>query len=349
MLQAINASRKARPLLLFSTLNAAHDHRSIRTQTLDVDLERYVTTVAKDENTLSIILADHGNTYTSYTTQVLEGRFEMFHPSLFVIVPDKVASLLGMEAMSALETNQKRLVTMIDLHHSLMALSVPIHGVRSVGVFTPISKNRTCDDLELRTPNLCVCEGWDIPADNNTSYEAIAEFAIGQLNNHLQEQYEKMLSTQNNSQLKPEKFKRSCQRLQPLWFENVRLRNCKVDGLLITSMDIRVTAGDQVPQKEDIFHIEVKTKEMTGKNSLEMKLLTFDRLTLFGKYQACADDGVELKLCVCSRNASRTRSGLSSESPDGWKYFGQRSVLKRISNISCLFSCDKAAFQIGRF
>ena len=336
-LRAISASRSARPLLLLTALNVAHDDRSIRTQTLDVDLESYVTSMANDENTLTIILADHGNTYTSYTSEVLEGHFDMFHPSLFVIVPDRVASLLGKNAMSALEINQKRLLTMVELHHSLMALAGPVHGVNPVGVFTPISKKRTCDDLELRTPNLCVCEGWDSPADNDTSRVPIAEFAIGELNNRLQEQYEKLLSPQENSKVSVEKFKRSCQRLQPLWFENVRERNSKMDGTLVTSMDIRVASGDIVSQREDIFHVEVEAKEISGLWSLYMKLLTYDRLTLFGKYKACADDGVELKLCVCSRNSSKTRSGFASEALKGWEYFGQRSVLKKIRNKSCLW------------
>ena len=336
-IQAVSASRNAQPVLLYTTLNVAHDHRSIRTQTLDVDLESYVSSMAKDENTLSIILADHGNTYTSYTYGVLEGRFEMFHPSLFVIVPNKVASLLGKNAMAALETNQRRLVTMIDLHHSLKALAEPINGAKPVGVFTPISKNRSCNDLELRMPNLCVCEGWDVQVDNDTSHVQVAEFAIGELNNRLQEQYENVISLQKNSNVTPENFTRSCQRLQPLWFENVRLRNCKIDGSLITSMDIHVAAGDVVPQREDVFHVEVKSKEILGKKLYEMKLLAYDRLTLFGMYSTCADDGVELKLCVCSHNASKTRSGFASDSPKYWEYFGQQPVLRKISKKPCLW------------
>lgn len=319
------------------TLNVAHDHRGIRTQTLDVDLERYVTDMAKEENTLTIILADHGNTYTRYTSDVLEGRFEMFHPSLFIIVPDNVASLLGKNAMSALTVNQRRLVTMIDLHRSLMVLDKPLPGVvKPVGLFTPMSPNRTCDDLELRTPNLCVCEGWDVPADNDTARIPIAEFAIGQLNNRIQEQLEKMLSLNESTKTSTGKIRRSCQRLQPLWFENVRERNSKTDGALITSMNIRVAAGNVVPQNEDIFHVEVRTKETIEEKSLQMELLTYDRLTLFGKYRACADDGVDLKLCVCSQNARKTWSQITPLPPEGWVHFGQRPVVKKLDNTNCL-------------
>ena len=316
-------------------LNVAHDHRSIRTQTLDVDLERYVADMAQEENTLTIILSDHGNTYTRYTSDVLEGRFEMFHPSLFVIVPDKVASRLGKNAMSALAANQRRLVTMIELHRSLIALAQPLlGGVKQVGLFTPMSLNRTCDDLELRTPNLCVCEGWDVSADNDTSRMPIAEFAIGQLNNRMQEQYQEEPSLKENT--KPGTIGRFCQRLLPLWFENVRERNSKTDGSLIISMDIRVAAGDVVPQREDIFHVEVWTKEIIGVKSLQMKLLSYDRLTLFGKYAACADHNVELKLCVCSQNATKTRSEITSQSPEGWERFGQRPSVKNVSDTKCL-------------
>ena len=38
----------------------------------------------------------------------------------------------------------------------------------------------------LSTPNYCICEGWDIPVANSTAQVALAEFAIGQLNNQLQ-------------------------------------------------------------------------------------------------------------------------------------------------------------------
>ena len=318
-------------------LNVAHDHRSIRTQTLDVDLERYVTDMAKEENTLTIILADHGNTYTRYTSDVLEGRFEMFHPSLFIIVPDRVASLLGKNTMSALTANQRRLVTMIDLHRSLMVLDKPLSGVvKPVGLFTPISPNRTCDDLELRTPNLCVCEGWDVSADNDTSRIPIAEFAIGQLNNRIQEQLEKVRSRKGNTETGVRKIRRSCQRLQPLWFENVRERNSKTDGSLITTMNIRVPSGDVVFQTEDIFYVEVRTKEILGEKSLQMELLTYDRLTLYGKYAACADDGVELRLCVCSQNARKTRSKITSLSSEGWVHFGQHPVFRKLDNTDCL-------------
>ena len=280
--------------------------------------------MANEQNTLTVILADHGNTYTGYSSEFLEGRFEMYHPSLFIIVPDRVAALLGRKAMSALGENQRRLVTMIELHHSLMVLVNPLSGnVKPKGLFTPIAMNRTCDDLELTLPNLCVCKGWDAPADNDTSRIPIAEFAMGQLNNRLENQIQNI-------------YERSCQRLQPLWFENIRERNSKKDGTLITSMDIRVQAGDVVPQREDVFHVVVMTREMLGENSLQMTLVSFDRLTLFLTYAECADNGVDLKLCVCSRKGTHKKSIVTFLS-EHMVHFGQRPVVRKLNNTNCLW------------
>ena len=191
-LNTIASSRRSLPLLSYTALNVGHHDIGRRIQSLDSDLAHYLSTMAKDQNTLTIILADHGNTYTEYTYATLEGRFEMFHPSLFVIVPNKVAGLLGRDALSALEVNQRRLVTMIDLHHSLLPLAGYLSGfVKSVGLFTPILPTRTCNDVELRTPNLCVCEGWDSPTTNDSSKISIVEFAVGELNNLVLAQFAK--------------------------------------------------------------------------------------------------------------------------------------------------------------
>ncbi|XP_068733851.1 uncharacterized protein [Montipora capricornis] len=298
-LKTISKDRKARPLFSFTALNVGHDDIGRRTQSLDNDLAHYVATMATEQNTLTILLADHGNTYTEYTTSILEGRLEMFHPSLFIIVPQKVAALLGKEAMTALKVNQRRLLTMIDLHHSLLPLAGSISRfVKPVGIFTPISLNRTCNDIELKTPNFCVCEGWDSPTTNDSSKIAIVEFAVGELNNMIQTQF----LHGANQRKKVHPVLRSCQRLRASWFANVRERISKSDGALITSFDVYFTAGNIVKHQEDVFHIEIKSKDMKIQNSLEMVLVDFDRLTLFGKYRKCADVGVQLRLCICSES-----------------------------------------------
>ena len=210
----------------------------------------------------------------------------MYHPSLFVIIPNNVARLLGDKAMHALKVNQRRLVTAFDLHDSLMALARPLaNEVKHVGIFTPIPSERTCNDIELKVPNRCVCEGWDSPTSNDSLKIAIAEFAVGKMNDMIEDQFDKA-QKRGGSGIK------SCQRIQPLRLENVRERNSKSDGSLITSMNIVVKAGEDLKQVEDIFYVEVKSQELPNENSLEMKLLNFDRITLYGRYKTCADERV---------------------------------------------------------
>lgn len=337
VLMTISASRMSRPLLSYTTLNVGHDDIGRRIQSLDSDLARYVAAMASDQNTVTIILADHGNTYTEYTTATLEGRFEMFHPCLFVIVPNKVANHLGKDAMTALEANQRRLVTMIDLHHSLMALAGPIPiFVKPAGLFSLISPNRTCNDVELRTPNLCVCEGWDSPTTNDSLKISIVEFAVGELNNLMLAQFNKSINSRTNEY----PVLRACQRLRPLRFENVRERSSQSDGALITSFDIYFQAGSVVKHEEDIFHVEVKSKETVNLYSLEMELIHFDRLTLFGKYSACADYGVQLKLCICSeRKDHEKRITKLHKAPwaDYTTFLLQGAKIRNIGSIECLF------------
>ena len=351
-LNAVASSRKSRPLLSYTALNVGHDDTGRRIQSLDSDLAHYVSAVANDQNSLTIILADHGNTYTEYTYAILEGRFEMFHPSLFVIVPDKVAGLLGRDALSALEVNQRRLVTMIDLHHSLLPLAGPLSRfVDPVGLFIPISANRTCNDVELRTPNLCVCEGWDSPTTNDSSKISIVEFAVGELNNLVLEQSAKSANRNRHPIL------RACQRLRPLRFENVRERNSKSDGALITSFDVYFHAGNVVNHDEDIFHVEVKSREMANQYSLQMELVQYDRLTLYGKYGTCADQGVHLKLCICSERKGKRDLMKKLEKVPWSKYTTfllKKANVRKIGDIECLFlikrnhsSGKSVAFEIA--
>ena len=312
--------------------------------------------MSEDTNTLTILLADHGNTYTTYTTLVPEGRFEMFHPSLFVIVPRRVADLLGEEAMSALRVNQQRLVTIIELHHSLMALAGPLRGgVASQGLFQPVPVNRTCDDLVLRLPNLCVCEGWEVPAKNDSLRVIFVNFAIGQLNNLVEEQY-----ISKNKHKSP--ATRACARLVPVRFEAVRERNSPGDGAMITSFDVYVKAGDATEQKEDIFHVHLKSKETMNEKSLSLTLLSYDRISMFGKYKVCADPGVDPRLCVCTERkggppATGTDRLTAALMQDVLTPFGRPPKIKSIGSVGCLFLIERAynrkgdsfAYEIGNF
>ena len=281
------------PKISYTVLNTGHDYTGKRIQTLDQHLSKFVKKMSAVENTLTILMSDHGNTYTKYTHAMLEGRYEMFHPSFFAIVAPKVAKILGKETINSLRANQRRLLTMIDIHYGLKHIASLALRERSnkKGILGTISAERTCDHLPLRLPNLCVCEGWDTSVKNGTMQVGILEFAVGTLNNKINKQRRVISSKAIN---RPSK---NCQHLVPLYFRNVRERN--TGALLITTLDFLVPSGNGAEQREDIFHVEVSSEIDPRQNSRKMKLLSYDRLSQYGKYRVCADRGVDVRLCIC--------------------------------------------------
>ena len=192
MLTSVGRGNSA-PVIAYQHLNTAHTPYGKRIINLDGILANYFNKMARDRNTLTIVLADHGHTRTSYA-ETLEGRFELFNPIMFVIVPHHVARLLGKERMAALVENQKRLFTTADIHKALMTLhdKTPSSDYRTSGIFATISGNRTCADLPLLPLTRCKCDGWDqTVADNAPKHKWLAERALGNINNNIQEQFTK--------------------------------------------------------------------------------------------------------------------------------------------------------------
>lgn len=312
-----------RPSFSYTALNVPHDGYGLRTQTLNKGLINHVRESLLGGNTITIMLADHGNTYTSFVRQTVEGRFEMYHPSFFMVVPDSVSKILGEKTMNSLRANQKRLFTMLDLNAGLQAVvnfAMNREMPNERGIFGLIPGKRTCDDLPLKLPNLCVCKGWDNAARNDSLHLSILEFAVGTLNNRITSQIQSSVFGDKNqgpgSDISGVKNRR-CHHLVPLYFKNIRERSSK--NALITSFDFVVSAGQGVANVDDTFHVEVKT--LIGPKVLDnyLELLSFDRISPYGPYRKCADQGVDIRLCVCSiGNIANAKNGVS--------YVGNMSV-----------------------
>ena len=91
----------------------------------------------------------------------------------------------------------------------------------------------------------------------------------------------------------------SCQRLRIRKVRNV-VQESKSNELVVTSMDITVQSGTIVDQEERIT-VQVESSVEMDKNSLKMKLLSFNRISKYEAHKQCADQGVPLNLCVCNK------------------------------------------------
>ena len=244
---------KNKKTIAYSALNVAHDYGGVRIQSIDEDLSLFVKSMSQLDNTLTIILADHGNTYTDFVYIDLEGRYEMYHPSLFMIIPRGVRKLLGNDKLNSLRSNQNKLLTMLDLHHGFKYLADDTY--HNHGVFKSISTSRKCSHLPLRFPNFCVCKGWETAVVNNTELVGHLEFAIGKLNN--------IIATSSPYAM--------CKRLVPTLFKNVLQR--KDGDHQVTTFEIQQPYQVMVfASKGDKVSVEITSKISGSLSNYEMKL-----------------------------------------------------------------------------
>ncbi|XP_033127497.1 uncharacterized protein LOC117125184 isoform X4 [Anneissia japonica] len=317
-------------------LNVAHEDSGRRIQTLDESLAEYLKIVSTLNNTLTIVLSDHGNTYGEYLERSEEGRVEMFHTFLFMVVPPGVSKNLGEKRMSALNVNQQRLVSILDIHYALRVLSEGKVGnldekhqkylIKADGIFSEISSNRSCNSIPRIEPNICICEGYEYAADNNAGFAVMAEFALGSINNEIQQQFRKS---------NPDAMRGfgSCQRLVAHDFGNIKHRHNEF-GDHEVKMDLYIPNPDELKFME----ILMVTLIVSRKDSESMKLVRYKRITKYGPFEGCADNGVSIQLCVCSLQKDQNHISLK-EMPDFRNYpeiFGSQTLLKPVHK-DCLF------------
>ena len=301
-IKTVESNQWSKPFFSYTAMKVSHDNVGLRVQTLDKHIMEFIDTMSKQEDTITFICSDHGNSYTRYQREMLEGRLEKFNPMMIAIIPHKAGQLLGDEVLNNLRVNQHRLLHMLDLRAAVVGLS-KFEGnskFKPAGLLDSISKERLCNDLLLEKGTTCICAGHYIPVENSTLQVLIAQFAIGQLNNMIQNSLMKS-ENQQRSMHRSHFLFGSCQRLRIQKFANMRERTTK-SGWISATMDINVQTGNIVKQKE-VFTVNVEYKE-SANGSLEMELTSFERHSTYGFYDQCADRHVSLKLCVCNKNST---------------------------------------------
>ena len=88
---------------------------------LDAHLANYLEEMLKYPDIMFFIFSDHGNKFIPRynVLQAPEGRTDVFHPFLFVILPENETKYFSDSNLEALSINQNRLVTLQDLHYLL--------------------------------------------------------------------------------------------------------------------------------------------------------------------------------------------------------------------------------------
>lgn len=273
-------------LLTYTHLNTGHEVTGTRVRQIDKRLSKYVESMARIKDTLTVVLSDHGPKTTKYSFSTMEGRAEKYDPFLFIIVPEKVAHTLGFEKFRALVQNQNRLITTLDLHKGFMSLEATGSTLSTggKGIFGLIPANRTCADISMKPLAVCKCDKWEVIfPDNDKRFTWLAEFALGNINNKIQLQF--------LGGTKQVKGYGDCQRLVGSSFTKIRRRS---EGRnFLTTMDIAVTPGNE------IFEVQIKHPQSLKKQTSFLELTVHERITIYRHFRKCVDDTVSLGLCVC--------------------------------------------------
>ena len=285
---ASKASGQKQSILSYTHLNIGHEVTGTRIRQIDTRLSRFLRKMAKDQDTLTIVLSDHGPKTTSYSFHTMEGRTEIYNPLLFMIIPRNVTHILGMERMKSLTTNQYRLLSTLDLHRALMSVGGSLDSDQH-SVLTVIPANRTCADFNLRPSVVCKCKDWEKRFSyKDESFLWMAELALGTINNKIQKQYLK-------GGKRTAGFGK-CQRLVGKGIAKVRRRT--LGDEYVATMDLIVK-----PDKE-IFEIQVRYPR--ERNGRRLATLSFSqRITIYRHFSRCVDTNVSINLCVCLYDKQR--------------------------------------------
>ncbi|XP_069129563.1 uncharacterized protein [Argopecten irradians] len=313
------------PFFTFLETNVGHEDTGRRIKTLDQSLASYLKFASTLNDTLTILFSDHGNAYGHFMDASLEGRIEMFHPFLMIILPEGVRHKFGPAQSNALVSNQNKLISLLDLHHMLNHIAVMAQSsntsthrkkytssksflslssyekikerfhVPEYGLLSRISPSRTCNVMPRIMPNLCICEGFENTVKNDSHYVMYAHFALNKLNAVIQSQYRKGSPTVNSAFGK-------CQRLRLHSFGNVKTNFGKNHTMYITmELSVRLV----VSRPLEVFFVAIQYSLGTPGS---LQLTRFDRTSPYSGFKVCADPGVDLNLCVCDQQTATERT-----------------------------------------
>ena len=302
-------SGRSRPIFAYTHLNTGHEITGTRIRQTDNALSVYLHAIAHEQDTLTILFSDHGPKTTNYSFQTMEGRGEIYDSFLFAIVPENVANILGLRRMRAMVTNQKRLLTTLDLHNTVMSIGDSERSISNSylkeGIFSTIPHNRTCADISIKPSAICKCEGWDQKfPDDDPQFTFLAEFALGVLNNKIQNNYLKTPNVTGGFG--------KCQRLVGHRFQ--KIRRWKVGEEYLVMMDLVVLPLQVKFETQLRYPVGISAERRNNFPTVT----GIRRVSIYRRYEKCVDERVEVELCVCDFH----KYGRNISNKNAWKWFG---------------------------
>ncbi|KAJ8027799.1 hypothetical protein HOLleu_29851 [Holothuria leucospilota] len=336
-------SQAGKPYFQFTELNVGHDEDGLRIKTLDADLSAYIEYLSSLNNTLTIMFSDHGNTYTKFASQTEEGHLEMFHPMMFIIAPRDFSKLVKASGVHSLRLNQHRLVSLLDVHYMLMFLTLGTTeaadkgpsdvDIEPRGLLDVISPARTCLSLPLFPNTKCICKAAAMNSTYSSSHLLLADFALGTLNNMIQSQYHGAHPRSNVT------FG-SCRKLEGTVINDVTERLGRHNT---TQVELKVFTkpGLSFQDEDEVFYFSISIEWHIGST---FNVTGYERMSRFSKYEKCADQEVEGRLCICDTIANKSlQQGQNVSNSKYPRVFNKISKRQRIHHCLTVFERRRRA------
>ena len=312
-----NTVPNSRPLLAYTHINFAHESSGMRIRAIDNDLASLVSKLSKTKNTFSVIFSDHGGKTTKYSIDELAGRFEVYDPFMFMIVPKDLAKALGPEKITNLKSNQNSLCNVVDLRNTLLRLINKADKNKEDLLTNKMMLRSSCDQFHLSEHVLCKCiNKIEFPnqKENKEFFIWLGEFAMGKLNNKL------------TSKLKHSKNR--CVHLIGSSIRNVA-RKVAQYGFVYT-FDVVVKFQNNT---REIFYFNVFFNYERNENMNLLIVKYWERISIYNTFGKCRDSGVPIKMCLCSNKNTET---ITRQYVIDYKQFGQTSQIDFIKEKPCL-------------
>lgn len=327
------------PAMVYTHLNTGHEKTGERIRVDDVPLAEHIKAMSKLTSTITILLSDHGSKTTEYSISNFYGRLEVSSPIMFMIIPNKVAKRLGKKAMKNLINNQKRLVALIDLHRMLNSIKIneisapAVNDYRISGLLSPIPLNRTCGDLVGMTNDAyCRCKDWNHFIDtNHQTTRWLSEVALGEINNRISEQFMEGHKTRSIGY-------GACARFRGKSIEHARQ---SFDGDYVITTLLLLVVPIYGSSSDERFEVTLNYSTMGQPN---VRVIDIVRVSIYGKYESCADKGVDVKLCACAKGvtANSIRPLLSLDALLTQSHFGLKTSIETLPFSSCLILAERS-------
>ena len=276
---------------------------------IDNFLATYLRKVSKLENVITIIVSVHGNLLDRdfILRSYPEGAIDRWNPFLFTIFPKNLEIFFTPDELRALQFNQHKLVTVMDLHFFIVKLAGEIPKIGES--FSPIqnssglTKNlqiRSCENIndhffdKEAIQDLCICEKEELKV-SNFDLEIVRQKSEDFLNMQI-----------------PRSALQSCRsyEIDRLTNNSIFKYQRDIDKVVLLT---RVEMKDYIFKKSKvIFTSYVEFNEQTQ----DYKVLAAFRIDDYSRFHHCwaRTPWVELYFCICGRNEyhkyNRNESGI---------------------------------------